>query len=72
MLSDTMSESIHEYVVQRLTEWKGRWDEVSDGSGVPLRTIEKVARREYKSHRLSTIDPLHSFFRQRERRRKAV
>ena len=59
-----MGVSIHEYVVQKLEAWHGRWGEVSQASGVPLRTIEKVARRTYKSHRMSTIDPLYSFFRE--------
>ncbi len=63
-----MSVSIHEQVVEGLQQWKGHWDEVSEKTGVPLRTIEKVARREYKSHRMSTIDPLYTFFSRKPRR----
>jgi hypothetical protein len=56
-----MAMSIHDQVVEGLQRWKGRWEEVSQATGVPLRTLEKVARREYKSHRLSTMEPLHIF-----------
>ena len=62
-------ETIHDYIVGKLRgDWKGRWDEVSQKTGVPVRTIEKVAARVYKSHRLSTMDPLHSFFREQDRK----
>lgn len=68
-----MTESMHDFVVRRLQESKGTWPLISDQSGVPLRTIEKIARREYKSHRLSTIEPLadhFEYFRQFEQRRR--
>lgn len=70
-----MRESMHDFVVRRLQDaGPKRWQEISDESGVPLRTIEKVARRVYKSHRMVTIEPLAhilGYFQQFERRRKA-
>lgn len=66
---------MHDFVVRRLQEYRPvEWQEISDKSGIPVRTIEKVARRVYRSHRMVTIEPLAEtlgYFRQFERRRKA-
>lgn len=69
-----MQESMHDFVVRRLQESKAaEWQHVADASGIPLRTIERVARRVYKSHRLSTIEPLAielGYFEQFQPRRR--
>lgn len=71
-----MTESMHDFVVRRLQESKAAaWAQISNECGVPLRTLQKVAHRVYKSHRLSTIEPLAEhlgYFEQFQlRRRKA-
>jgi len=70
-----MNESMHDFVVRRLQEARPpKWQEIADSSGIPLRTLEKVARRVYKSHRLSTIEPLAQelgYFDQFQRRRRS-
>lgn len=65
---------MQEFVVRRLQEAKApAWPDIADASGIPLRTLEKVARRVYKSHRLSTIEPLAThlgYFEQFQPRRR--
>lgn len=56
-------ESMYELVLERLQEQKGSWPAIADGSGVSLRTIEKIARREIKDPGVSHIEKLASFFR---------
>lgn len=63
-----MAQSIHEYVVSELQATKGSWPEVAEGSGVSLRTLEKVARREYKTHRFNTLEALYLYFQRRDRK----
>lgn len=54
-----MTESMHDFVVRRLNEYRPiEWREISVKSGIPVKTLEKVARRVYKSHRMATIEPL--------------
>jgi hypothetical protein len=61
-----MSESVHEQVIEKLQACKGNWTEVAEGSGVPRRTIEKVARREIPNPGVQTIDKLLKYFRERD------
>lgn len=58
-----MTESIYEYVLDELQSAKGSWPEVADGSGVSVRTIAKIARREIKDPGVSHIEALASYFR---------
>lgn len=46
------------------------WRRVSDSADVPLRTIKRVAYRENKDFRASTIGKLAIYFRTQEKRRK--
>lgn len=55
-------ESMHDFVVEQLQRTKGRWPEVAEGSGVPARTIEKIARRETENPRVSSIERLVRYF----------
>lgn len=41
---------------------RGRWPVIADESGVPLRTIEKIARREVEDPRVSNIQKLADYF----------
>lgn len=51
------------YVMECLQEAKGNWPTVADGSGVPLRTLEKIARREIQDPGVSTVEKLAAYFR---------
>jgi transcriptional regulator with XRE-family HTH domain len=57
-----MQIEIHSYVLRELQTWKGRWPAVADGSGVSIRTIEKIARREIADPGVSHIEKLATFF----------
>ena len=61
-----MSESIHEYVIERLQAAKGRWSVVASESGVPKRTLEKIARREIANPGVTTVETLAAYFRTRD------
>lgn len=63
-MSCAMNESIHEYVLIKLQEYKGRWSEVSEGTGMSKRTIEKIARREVEDPRVSNVETLARYFRE--------
>lgn len=69
-----MNESMHEFVVRRLADYRpADWQGIYEATGVPVRTIEKVARRVYKSHRMITIEPLAEhlgYFEQFQLRRR--
>lgn len=54
--------SIYEYVMERLQASKGTWPDVAAGSGVPLRTLEKIARREIQDPGVSQIEKLAGYF----------
>jgi len=56
-------ESLHEYVLRKLQESKGRWRQVADDSGVSKRTLEKIARREIEDPGVSHIEKLAAYFR---------
>lgn len=63
-----MTESIHQYVIDRLESAKGRWSEVAEDSGVPKRTLEKIARQETKDPGVITVEKLYRYFKRREKR----
>lgn len=58
-----METSTLEFVIANLDAVKGRWPEVAEGSGIPLRTLEKVARRETKNPKNDTVEGLAKYFR---------
>lgn len=62
-----MSESIYEFVLQCLQQTKGNWPSVAEETGMSLRTIEKIARREVKDPGVSHVEKLASYFRGRVR-----
>jgi len=61
-------ESLYEFVMGRLQDAKGGWPDVADGSGVSLRTIEKIARGEIKDPGVSHIEKLAGYFREQSKR----
>lgn len=64
-----MSESIHQFVIDQLELAKGRWPLIAEETGVPLRTIEKIARRETQDPTVSRIEKLERYFRRRMNRK---
>jgi transcriptional regulator with XRE-family HTH domain len=60
-------ESLYEYVMDRLRQTKGSWPEVAAGSGVSVRTVEKIAREEIKDPGVSHIEKLAGYFRANKR-----
>lgn len=57
-----MFENLHAYVLKKLDATRGTWPQVSEGSGVPLRTIEKIARQETEDPRVSNVQKLADWF----------
>lgn len=57
-----MPESMHDYVLRKLATTKGRWSDVSRASGVPKRTLEKIARQEIADPGVSHIQKLWDHF----------
>ena len=53
-----------DFVLSRLQSVKGTWPSVADGSGVPLRTLEKIARREIANPGVLHVERLARYFRQ--------
>lgn len=58
----TMEKNIYEFVIDGLQHAKGRWPAVAEGSGVPKRTIEKIARKETPNPGINHIQSLADYF----------
>jgi transcriptional regulator with XRE-family HTH domain len=61
-----MAESIYQYVMGKLEDCKGKWPQVAIGSGVSIRTLSKIARREIEDPGVSHIEKLAQYFKQQE------
>lgn len=57
-----MQKSILQSVIARLQACKGEWPSVADKSGVPLRTIEKIARGEIANPGINSVQRLLNYF----------
>ncbi|MFM0646887.1 hypothetical protein PQR14_21395 [Paraburkholderia bryophila] len=55
-------EKMLDTVLRKLKETRGRWPEVSDGSGVPYQTLTKIASRVHPDPRVSTVQTLFDYF----------
>lgn len=60
-----MHGTIHEQVLAHLEAAKGRWPVVARESGVSVRTLSKIARREIADPGVSHIQKLYDYFRER-------
>lgn len=60
-----MTESIYEFVLDELELSKGSWGDVALATGIPLRSIEKIARKEWENPGVRHIDTLAAYFRSR-------
>ena len=56
------SQPIHDYVIDQLNMRKGRWSDIARESGVPKRTMEKIARKEIENPGVSHIQRLADYF----------
>jgi hypothetical protein len=66
-----VSGSLYQYVFDQLQIWRGDWAQVSAGSGISLRTIEKIGYGTATNPRVKTVEPLAAFFRSNPRRKAA-
>ena len=65
--SVTMTDSIYQYVLDKLQDAKGEWPAVAQATGMSRRTIEKIARQEVKDPGVSHIEKLAGYFREQAR-----
>ena len=56
-------ESLHQYVLDQLQIAKGTWPKVAKGSKVPLRTLEKIARKEIENPGVIHVERLARYFK---------
>lgn len=61
-----METGLYAFVLEQFAATNLTYQEVADGSGVPKRTIEKIARREIEDPGVSHIEKLAAFFRDRQ------
>jgi hypothetical protein len=61
-------ESIYAFVLTRLAASKGHWRSVAEGSGVSLRTLEKIARKEIADPGVSNVEKLASYFKKQPKK----
>lgn len=59
-----MYSSMHERVVARLQALKGRWPKVAQESGVPYRTLRKIADGTVRHPWTSTVETLDRYLEQ--------
>ncbi len=58
-----MSETIIDTVVSQLQALKGQWPRVAEESGVPLRTLQKIATGETQDPGIRHVQRLLDYFR---------
>ena len=63
MICAHMTESLLQYVLGNLQATKGQWASVAEGSGVPKRTIEKIASGTTADPGVRKIELLAAYFR---------
>jgi hypothetical protein len=60
-------DSIHDYVLDRLSATKGSWPKVAKSAGVSYRTLKKIATKTTVSPGIKNLERLASYFRDSER-----
>ena len=58
-----METTMYDFVMYQLQERKGSWPAVSRGSGVSIKTLGKIARREIKDPGVSHVQALYDYFK---------
>jgi alkylated DNA nucleotide flippase Atl1 len=59
--------SIYDFVVTRLRAGAFTYGQIAQGSGVPKRTVEKIARQETLNPGVRHVEKLAAFFREADR-----
>jgi hypothetical protein len=59
-----MNETSMQFVLAHLEATKYRWPKVAAATGVPVKTIRRMAAGETKSPRISTLEILVKYFRE--------
>lgn len=54
---------LYEPVMIALRATRYRWPEVSEGSGVPISTLRKIAQGHIKAPSVQTVEALYNWFR---------
>ena len=62
-----MNTPIHQHVIDRLLAARGTWPAVAAASGVPRRTLEKIARQEIENPGIKHVEALIRYFEQVDR-----
>ncbi len=57
-----MEPKLYDFVIERLASSGRTYQEIADGSRVPRRTVEKIARKEIKNPGVSTVQKLADYF----------
>lgn len=66
----TPCEPMFEYVKRNLAATRGRWPDVSKGSGVPISTLRKIAQGQIEDPAVSKVQALSDYFKNREQTKK--
>lgn len=55
-----------DYVLQNLDAAKGRWPVISEKTGIPYKTLVKVAQSETKNPGIDSVQRLYDYFREQQ------
>ena len=66
-----MEKPLYDFVMDCFAESEQTYQQIADGSGVPRRTVEKVARKETGDPSISTVQQLADYFRRAKRKAAA-
>lgn len=55
-----------DYVVERLEAARGSWPEVVKSSGVPMSTLDRIARRATRNPGVRHVEALARYFREKD------
>ena len=67
-----MEKPLYDFVMGCFAQCEYTYQEVADGSGVPRRTVEKIARREIDDPGVSNVQKIADFFRADAKRARAA
>ncbi len=57
-----MNTQIYNFIIERLAATKGHWPTIAAQTGVPIRTIEKIATKKTKNPGIKTCEILAAYF----------
>ncbi len=60
-------EPLYDYVMGKLEARTETYQDIAEGSGVPKRTVEKIARREIEDPGVSHVQQLADYFRSKRK-----